>query len=332
MKQLYSEKIDIFTHILPPKYREALDKKAKYSFYQELNNLTPTLSDLDTRFRVMDRYEGLRHVLTIATPPLESVVDPTTATELAQMANDMMAEIVAKYPDRFVAAVACLPMNNIDAALKETDRAIRELNFKGVQVFTPTNGKPLDSPEFMALYDKMSEYDLPIWIHPVGDREVPDYEGENHSRYGLWMLIGWPYETTAAMARLVFSGVLERYPNIKFITHHCGAMVPFFAQRIGAWGRQWLSRSPVEYLRMFYGDTATNGSVPALMCGYTFFGADHILFATDMPYGDRDREGGKTTEQTISAVEAMDIPDLEKKKIFEGNAKRLLLLVDPTTE
>ncbi len=325
MGQFYSEKIDIFTHILTPKYKEALDKKARYSYYQELNNLAPTLCDLDTRFRVMDRYEGLKQVLTIAVPPLESVVDPTTATELARIANNEMAELVAKYPDRFVAAVASLPMNNIDAALREIDRAIRELNLKGIQIFTPSNGKPLDSPEFMPLYDKMSEYDLPIWIHPVGDRDVPDYEGEDHSRHGLWMLIRWPYETTAAMARLVFSGVLEKHPNIKFITHHLGAMVPFFAQRIGAWRRQWLSKPPTEYLQMFYGDTATNGSIPALMCGYAFFGADHIVFGTDMPYADR--EGGKTTEQTITAVEAMDIPDSEKKKIFEGNAKRLLVLI-----
>jgi predicted TIM-barrel fold metal-dependent hydrolase len=330
MKKLYSEKIDIFTHILPPKYREELDKKAKHTIYEKLNNLSPTLSDLDTRFRVMDRYEGLKHVLTLAVPPLESVVDPRSATELAQMANDRMAELVAKYPDRFVAAVACLPMNDMDAALRETDRAIRELNFKGVQVFTPTNGKPLDGPEFMALYDKMSEYDLPIWIHPVGDDNAPDYEGESHSRHGLWMSIGWPYETTAAMTRLVFSGVLERYPNIKFITHHCGAMVPFLAQRIGSWQRHSLSKSPVEYLRKFYGDTATNGSIPSLLCGLAFFGADHILFGTDMPYGDK--EGSKTTEQTISALEAMDIPDVEKKKIFEGNAKRLLRLADPTPE
>ncbi len=317
-------KIDIFTHILTPKYKEALDKKARYSSYQELNDLSPTLCDLDTRFRIMDRYEGLKHVLTTASPPLESVVDPTTATELAQTANDEMAELVIKYPDRFVAAVAALPMNNIDAALRETDRAIKELNCKGIQIYTPSNGKPLDSPEFMPLYEKMSEYDLPIWIHPAGERDVPDYKGEDHSRHGLWMLIRWPYETTAAMTRLVLSGILEKYPNIKIITHHCGAMVPFFAQRIGGQPRKWLSKLPIEYLRMFYADTAINGSVLALMCGYAFFGADHIVFGTDMPYADR--EGGQTTEQTITAIGAMDIPDSDKKKIFAGNTKRLLHL------
>ena len=173
------EKIDIFTHILPIKYREALDKKSKDTFYQEINRPVLELSDLDARFRVMDKFEGVKQVLTIASPPLEMVVDEASALDLARIANDEMAELVNKYPDRFIAAVGCLPMNNMDAALIEADRAIKELAFKGVQIYTPTNGKPLDSPEFMALYEKMSGYDLPIWIHPARDRDFPDYSGHN---------------------------------------------------------------------------------------------------------------------------------------------------------
>ncbi|MFH1351235.1 MAG: amidohydrolase family protein [Pseudomonadota bacterium] len=313
-----SEKIDIFTHILPPRYKEALDKKARHGSYFEFNRSVPALWNLSERFRIMDEYEGLRHVLTIASPPLEMVTDGAGAIELAKMANDEMAELIAKYPDRFIAGVACLPMNNIDAALSETDRAITELNLKGVQLYTPINGKPLDSPEFMDLYDKMAAYNLPIWIHPARDRDSPDYMDESHSRYGLFLVIGWPYETTLGMARLVYSGVLERYPGIKFITHHCGGMVPFFAQRLGGKPKQWLSRLPVEYLQMFYGDTATIESIPGLMCGYAFFGADHMVFATDMPYAE--------TGQTIISIESMEIGEEDKRRIFEGNAKRLLQL------
>ncbi len=106
--------IDIFTHILPRRYKEALDKKAKHTAYQEMNKLAPAVCSLDARFRVMDRYEGLKHVLTIAAPPLESVVNSADAIELAKLANDEMAELVLKYPERFVAAIAYLPMNNID--------------------------------------------------------------------------------------------------------------------------------------------------------------------------------------------------------------------------
>ena len=294
MNASFSQKIDAFCHILPLKYKQALDKKASQCFYLEANRLRPALFDLDIRFRVMDKYEGLRQVLTLGVPPLEYVVSAEEAVDLSKMANDEMADLVTKHPDRFVAAVACLPMNNIDAALKEAERAINGLNFRGVQIYSSINGKPLDTPEFMAIYEKMAEYDLPIWIHPARDQKIADYPGEEASKYKLFLIFGWPYETTLCMARLVFSGVLERYPNIKFIAHHSGAMIPFFAQRIptGPTGKtnpdvkdgQRLSKSPLAYFRKFYADTAPTGGTPALMCAYEFFGADNILFGSDYPY------------------------------------------------
>ena len=260
-------------------------------------------------------------MLTIASPPIEIILDADSASELSKMANDQMAELVTKYPDRFAGAVACLPMNNIDSALLEVDRAIMDLNFKGVQIYTPCNGKALDNPEFMPLYEKMCEYDLPIWIHPARDRTVPDYGGESHSRYGLFMLVGWPYETTLAMCRLVFGGVLEKYSKIKFIAHHCGAMVPFFARRIGAQRRQWLPKNPLEYFHMFYCDTATVPDLSSLLCTHAFFGADHMMFGTDTPYS-----GDKMIEETIRSIQTMDVPIIDKEKVFRGNAKRLLRL------
>jgi len=249
-----AEKIDIFCHILPPKSKEALFKKATPCHYIETDSGRPALFDLDIRFRVMDKFEGLRQVLTLGLPPLEYVLSPRDAIDLARMANDEMAELVNKYPDRFVAAVAGLPLNDIDASLRETERAIHELKFKGIQIFSSINGKPLDRPEFMGLYQKMTEFDLPIWIHPARDKIIPDYPDEAFSRYTLFTAFGWPFETTLAMARLVFAGVLEKYPAVKFITHHCGAMIPFFSKRVflvgvGAVSGQdtKLTRPPLEY-------------------------------------------------------------------------------------
>ena len=329
-------KIDVYPHIMPPKYRDRLFKKARKKFYlRDVTDATPTLWDLDERFRIMDQYEGLRQVLTIASPGLEDAVAPKERVTLARIANDAMADLVATYPDRFVGAAACLPMNNIDAALAETDRAIRELGFKGIQLYSPTMDKPLDHPDFMPLYEKMAAYDLPIWIHPKRDIEFADYRTENHSKYWIFSMFGWPYETTAAMTRLVFSGVLEKYPALKCITHHCGGMVPYFVERIiggqdyaekclHAKFKKCLSTQPIEYYRRFYADTALYGSTPSLMCGYAFFGAEHVLFATDMPY---DSEGGdRYIRQTIDAIEAMKIPKADKRKIFETNARRLLHL------
>lgn len=330
-------KIDIFPHFLPVKYKDALFKKANRRFYAaNLDKVilnTPALFDLDTRLRLIEKHEGLQQVLTLAAPPIELVADPKDAAYLSKIANDELAELVAKYPDKFIAAVACLPMNDIDAALEETDRAIRDLKFKGVQIFTPVDGKPLDSSEFIPLYEKMVKYDLPIWIHPTRSPAIPDYRDEDSSKYGIYQQFGWLFETSAAMSRLIFSGILEKYPSIKFITHHCGAMIPYFEHRIitgqnymkdrlKAKHRDNISKHPIDYYRMFYVDTANSVNTSALMCAYKFYGADHILFGSDAPFDSED--GGRLTRELIQFIQAADITEAEKELIFAGNAKRLL--------
>jgi len=328
-------KIDIFPHILPTKYMEAVSRISGDRYYnKQVNDAIPTIYDLDIRFRVLDQYGDMVQVLTLGAPPIEAIGEPKQAAELARIANDEMAELVTKYPDRFVSAVASLPMNDMDAGLKEIDRAVKDLKFRGVQIYTPTNGKPIDLPEFLPLYEKMAEYNLPIWIHPVRERTTPDYVGESSSKYFIWGIFGWPYETTAAMTRLIFSGILEKYPNLKFITHHCGGMVPFFEQRIAiaydmnemrlnSKVKQRLTKPVIEYYRMFYADTAVHSKI-AIRCGYEFFGSEHILFGTDMPY---DNElGFRFVRQAVEAIEQMEIPEADKKKIFEDNARYLLRL------
>ncbi len=337
-------KIDIFPHIIPVKYKEALYKRTmseKGSHgRREVDKIEalPSLFDLDVRFRIMDKYEGLLQVLTLGAPAVEDIAGPKDVIELARIANDGMAELVRKYPDKFVAAVACLPMNDMDAAMKELERAITELGFKGVQISSDINGKPLDSPEFTPLFEKMAYYNLPILIHPETKAadEVSDYPGETESKYLIHVNFRWPYRTTLAMTRLALSGIFEKYPTLKIITHHCGAMVPFFAERIRVsfltfekfgmrpkFGHH-LTKRPIDYYRMFYADTATNGSTPALMCGYAFFGADRMLFGTDFPYDAQ--LGDIFIRQGIAAIEEMNISDSEKKKIFEGNARELFRL------
>lgn len=329
-------RIDIFPHILPIKYKEALHKEIGSNPFRDIHNAIPTLFDLNYRFRVMDKFEGLMQVLTLVSPPLESVVSSKKAPDLAKLANDEMAELVFKYPDRFAAAIASLPMNNIDAALNETDRAINDLKLRGVQIYTPINDKPLDSPEFIPLYEKMSQYNLPIWIHPERSKDYPDYRTEDSSKYGMQLIFGWIYETSTAMARLVMSGILERYPELKFITHHGGAMIPFLGRRIvGCLDHiealrveklegSFLRKPKINYFKMFYTDTALYGSTAGLMCSYAFFGASHMLFGTDMPMDSQF--GERYTRETIEAIEQMDIPDIDKRKIFEDNARQLLRL------
>ena len=327
-----TEKIDIFCHIIPAKYKEALLKKAsRPSYYLDNTKALPALSDLDIRFKVMDKYEGYRQVLSIGAPPVELIASPKEAVDLARMGNDEMAELLNKYPDRFVAAMAGLPMNDVDASIRETERAFKELKFKGVQIYSSINRKPLDRPEFLGIYEKLSQYDLPLFLHPVRDKDVPDYPDEKLAKYSAYIQFGWPYETTMAMSRLVLSGIMEKYSNLKVIVHHCGAMLPFFARRALLGGSEPgevmnLTKPPLEYYKKFYGDTVLGGNTPALMCGYAFFGADHMVFGSDYPYPGGVARSDIVLGEVIKSVEGMNIIEKDKVKIFSENTRQLLKL------
>ena len=333
-------KIDIFPHIYPRAFYDRMmaisDRAANM---QKRVREIPVIVDLDIRFRLMDQFPDYRQILTLASPPLEAYADPATSPELARIANDGMCEIAQKYPDRFLAFVASLPMNNVDACMKEIDRAVIELGAKGVQIFTNVDGRPLDEPEFQPIFDRMAALDLPIWLHPARQSNFPDYLVEKKSRYEMWWVFGWPYETSVAMGRLVFSGLFDRNPDIKIIAHHTGAMIPYFEGRVGPGLDQLgartpdkerdlvehsLKKRPMDYFRMFYGDTALFGAIAPLECGLKFFGADRILFGTDMPFDPE--KGLGFIRDTIRAVDAMDISQEVRSKIYEGNARRLLKL------
>ncbi len=333
-------KIDVFPHIFPKEYFDRMVRAAQGDRYmQKRTRGVPVLVDLDLRFRIMDRYDGYVQVLTLASPPIEAVAGPDLSPDLARLANDGLAELVVKHPDRFPAFVASLPMNNPEAALQEVDRAVMELRATGVQMFSNVNGRPLDEPAFQPLFERMAQHGLPIWLHPARPPSFADYPSESRSKYDLWWAFGWPYETTIAMGRLVFSGVFDRFPDLKIITHHLGAMLPYFEARAGsgldqlgtrtddpedAQALRRLKRRPLDYFKMFYGDTAVFGAHHAMECGLGFFGADRVLFGTDMPFDPE--KGPGFIRETIRAMERMRATPEDKAKIYEGNARRLLRL------
>ena len=308
-------KIDIYSHILPGKYLSAFGKISKKAI-ESGESVIRAAVDIENRLRLMERYPEVLQVLTIALPPVDMLAKRGEAVELARIANEELAELVAKYPNKFLAGVASLPLNDIDAAVNEIDRAICQLGLKGIQLFASLGGDRLDNPKFKPIYEKMAKYDLPIWIHPTSD-QIPD-----DPEFGVF---GWPYATSNAMLQIVTAGVFNDYPDIKFVIHHCGAMIPYFEGRIkwlfpdkyksgesvGKWG---------EHFRKFYTDTATYSSSPsALKCGYDYFGPDHLLFGTDSPFPTF----GLTLE-TIKAVQRMAISESDREKIFYQNASKLL--------
>jgi len=325
-------KIDIYSHLIPPKLKDLMFQKQK-TIRELQTNLS--LYDMDTRFRIMDRYPDLVQVLTVPGATPDELAGPDGAVDLSKKINDEMAELVDRYPDRFAGGVAVLPVSHIDASLNEIDRAVKELKLRGILLRIPINGKPVDRPEFFPLYEKMCQLNLPIWFHPHKNPKVPDYPDETESKYLIWHLWGLVVESTYSMTRLVLGGVLEKYPKLKIIIHHCGAMVPYFSERIVNHYHQSEMRNktkytvdltePVaDYFRRFYTDTALIGNTPALMCAHHFFGPDRLLFGTDSPFDSQLGDYG--TKRTIQAVEQMAISEEDKKKIFEDNARKLLRL------
>ncbi len=331
-------RIDISAHIFPRRYFDRMVQVAPPGFYmQKRVTGIPTLVDLDVRFRIMDGFKDYVQVISLALPPIEALASPAQSPELARIANEELAALVARYPDRFAGAVAGLPLNNIDATLKEIDHAIRGLRLSGVQLFTHIDGKPLDHPDFLPVFEAIAALDVPVWLHPARGAAVPDYPTETKSLFEVWHVFGWPFDTTIAMTRLIFGKVLDRFPTLKIITHHLGGTVPFLESRIkGAYDQfgartadedyaalaRTLKKHPYEYYRMFYADTALYGSPPALECGLTFFGADHVLFGSDMPF---DAEGGaRYIRETLRAIDAMTASPEDKQRILHDNALRLL--------
>jgi predicted TIM-barrel fold metal-dependent hydrolase len=249
----------------------------------------------------------------MANIPLEKWTTREQARELAKLGNEELAELVLKRPDLFFGAVGVVPMNDLDDALDAIDYAIRELRLEGIQLYTRIGEKQdrLSDPKYRPIFKKMAEYNKPIWIHPDHNDAIEFDAG----------VISWPFETTTCMYRLIESGIFNEFPDIKLLTHHAGAMVPFFSERL----KFVLATIPTpfpnmhEHFKKFYVDTAIYGNTSALMSTYEYYGADHIFFGTDAPLGPH----WGMVEDTIKSIERMAIPEEDKQKILKYNAVEL---------
>jgi predicted TIM-barrel fold metal-dependent hydrolase len=331
-------KIDVFNHIFPAPFFERLQKvtvnKAAIKRWLHI----PFLHDLDVRFRTLEEFgPEYRQILSLSAPPIESInPDRRITLDLAELANDSMADLVRAHPERFPGFIASLPLNYPDESVAELERAVTTLGALGVQVFSNINGLPLDDPRFVPLFDTADRLRCPILLHPARGATFADYPGEATSKYEIWWTFGWPYETSAAMQRLVFSRLFDRLPNLKIVAHHLGAMVPFFEGRVGYGLDQFGTRTadadyagllasmpkrPYDYFKMFWADTAVFGSKAATECGLSFFGTGQVVFASDAPF---DPEGGAMSiRETLKVIEGLDISEAERRNIYQGNAERL---------
>jgi aminocarboxymuconate-semialdehyde decarboxylase len=288
-----------------------------------------TLTDLDARWKLMDELgEDYRQILVMAHTSVEHE-EPEVARELAAIGNEDLAGLVASHPDRFAGWVAQTALQDGQRALDTLRETIEQGGALGAQVFTSMQGRCLDHPDYEPFFALMAELDRPIWIHPNRTVQWSDFPlTEPESLYGLYARSGWPTDTTVTMARLIYAGYLERWPDLKIITHHSGGTVPMIAGRmklnpgVARDGTgpvmQRLSRPPIEYFKRFYADTANFGNPIALRAALEFFGPDRLLFGTDFGFSPL------FAPETIDDMETVITdPDL-KAQIYEGNARRVL--------
>lgn len=332
--------IDFYSHFSCMRVIDYLEKAGGGTphVFRSLFENTPTLIDVEKRLELMDKHGIARSVL-VPLPWIETVppayADPHRCLEAAKILNNTLGEIIAKRPDRF-SAVALLPTTNTEIMATEFGRGIKELKMAGgFFVVGPTVKRP-DHPDYETLYKMAAEMDVPLWIHPSRPPTYADYKDEKISRYQVWQSLSWLHDTSTAMVRIVFSEVFDRYPEIKFITHHHGAMIPLFAQRMqygwdyfeqntGEKQPTSISEPYIEHFKKFYCDTATQGVSPQLLnIAKEFFGPDRMVFGSDAPMDPS--AGSAFTHDAIASILQMDISEASKRKIFTSNAQKLLKL------
>ena len=313
--------IDVFCHHISKSVGKILEKGKYYGEGKEFP-YPPQNADPEVRLALMDKYGIDIQALSQTTPVLLGL-SPEEAAEVCRLSNDDNYALCKAYPARFV-NICIISLLDMDSAMQELERSINELDCRGVTVSSSQNGKGLDSPEYFPFYEKIVEYDLPILIHGTHWECSPLMDMDNAWRF--LHVFGWDYDSTQAVWRLIFGGVIDRFPSLRIVTHHLGNYIPFFVRRIEQNFNKFLSdklpRHISEYWGNIYGDTAVDGTAGAFACGYAFFGSERMMYGSDYPFGAE--AGEDFVRENLAGVKAMYIPPKEKEKIFGGNAKKLL--------
>lgn len=323
--------IDFHNHFYPPAYLEALQtgpSNVKVTFDAEnnprlhypgdYNIVVPGHRDIAYRETVLEKTGVDKQLLTLTTPGTH-VESPRRAAELARIVNDSFARIVAERGDRF-AALGTLPLNDPAASVEELERASTDLGFKGFQLFSNVNGVELSDQRFWPLYEKGAELETLFIIHPTHPVGV-----EAMTDYWLMPLLGFTFDTTLTAAKLVFSGLVERFPQIKWVLTHAGGTIPYLAERLDRGYEAFkecranISQPPSAYLRNFYYDTV-NFDPKALQLAIDFAGVDHVLAGSDYPH-----QIG-SLEKMLTSIGKLALTPAAKAQILGENARHLLAL------
>jgi aminocarboxymuconate-semialdehyde decarboxylase len=320
--------VDFHNHYYPPEYLDAVkagglkvrmdydaEGNPRLHYPGDYNILVPGHRDLDLRERVLDEHGVTRQVLTFTTPGVHYEAAPQ-AVRLARLVNDAFAAEISRR--KHYTALATLPLNDPRASVVELERAMRQLKLPGAMVFSNVNGTGLDAAGYMPLWEKANELGAVIYIHPAHPVGV-----EAMQEYWLMPLVGFLMDTTLAAGKLVFSGIVERFPRITWVLTHMGGAIPYLAERMDrgyeafAECRANITEKPSTYLKRFYYDTV-NFDNAAQRLAIEFAGVEHIVAGSDYPH-----QIGSIPKM-LSSIRSLSLSNAERAKILGGNAARLL--------
>ena len=300
------EKIDVFAHVLLP------------NFYQKMLNIDPelpkkipfinneVLQNMEERKKCW--VDGVKQIISYVNVNPEDYVDSNKSYELCKEANEELLDTLKKHTDMFYGGVAMIPMNNVSGAIDIMEQQVKpNKKLYGIQLFTRALGKSIADEEYEKIFETASKLGLIIWLHPVFDNRKPDNN----------IVFSWEYELSQAMMQIVEKGIFQKYPNLKIIAHHAGAMIPFFAGRI----KYILGEEKETDFKKFYVDTALLGNTKALELAREYFGNDHIVFGTDAPLGIMP---AGATKEIDDAISNMNIEAKEIENIYCNNIINIL--------
>lgn len=294
-------KIDAFAHVLLP------------NFYHKMLEINPNipkdisfinnevLTDINKRRKNM--LPNVKQIISYVNVNPEDYTDKKTSYELCREANEELIATIKENQDLFYGGVCMIPMNNIDGAIDIMEnQVLKNKELFGIQLFTRALGKSIAADDYFKIFEYANKYDLPIWLHPVFDSRKPDNN----------IVFSWEYGLSLAMMDIVEKGIFKKYPNLKIIVHHAGAMIPFFAGRV----KYILGSDKEEDFKKFYVDTALLGNTKALELAANYFGVNHLVFGTDATLGIMP---AGATKEILEAIDEMNITEEEKEAVLENN-------------
>lgn len=321
--------LDFHNHFFPNEYLQELTKgEADASVETDDQGRTIMVTDGDYNIIVEEHHNPVERIdamkaagvdmqcLTMTVPGVHSE-EPAIGVRLAQIVNDGFAQVCSDHPEHFT-ALAALPLQDPKAAVFELERAVTQGDLKGGTLFTHINGKQLDHADFWSLYEKACELDVPLFVHPI----VPVNIGAMRD-YRIVAVEGFLFETSVAVSRMIYSGLLERFSDLTLILAHMGGTLPFLAERMDRGFevypecREKLSEPPSIALRQMYMDTFPH-SQKAIEFSINFAGADKVLMGSDYPHQIGDLPGA------VSTINDLAISDEDKALVLGGNARRVL--------